>query len=227
MQAVITYHLERLHERQRSGVSAAALPERTGPAASTQPASDSDEQLVRELLLGAPDATARLFDSYAGLIQRILARILGYSEPERADLLHEVFMRALERVSDLKRARSLKPWLVGIAVFTAQEWLRRRKRRGPVRPPEDGEARAVQPVSPEARQAVASFYDLVGRFPDEERAAFILRRLEGMGLQEVADACGVSLSTARRRIERAEAEFERLLPEYPALIERSLQRWPA
>ena len=182
---------------------------------------------MRELLLGSPDATARLFDSYAGLIQRVLARILGYSEPERADLLHEVFVRALERVPDLKRARSLKPWLVGIAVFTAQEWLRRRKRRGPVRSPEDGEALGVRPVSPEAREAVTSFYELVGRFPDDERAAFILRRLEGMGLQEVAEACGVSLSTARRRIERAEAEFERQLPEYPALIERSLQRRPA
>ena len=69
------------------------------------------------------------------------------------------------------------------------------------------------------------FYELVDRFGADERAAFILRQLEGMSLNEVAAACGVSLSTARRRIERAEARFQQLLPEYPALRERGEQTW--
>ena len=221
---VITYHRERLQRPNRSGVSASPVLEREGTTASTETAAIGDELLVRELLQGGPAATAELFDRYASLVQRVLARILGYAEPERADLLHEVFLRALERVGDLKRARSLRPWLLGITLFTAQEWIRRRRRRGPVRPPEDGEARAAPQVNQEGREAVACFYDLVGRFPDEERTAFILRQLEGMSLQEVADACGVSLSTARRRIDRAEEQFQQLLPSYPALVERSQQK---
>jgi RNA polymerase sigma-70 factor, ECF subfamily len=191
----------------------ASLPTETAPA--------TDELLLQGLLQGSSQATGELFDRYASYIQRVLTRILGYAEPERADLLHEVFVRALEKVAELKSARSLKPWLAGIAVFTAQEWLRRRKRRGPLLPPEDGEARTAPQTSPEARQAVAAFYELVSRFDEHERSAFILRQLEGMSLQEVADTCDVSLSTARRRIDRAEAEFQRLLPEYPALLERS------
>jgi RNA polymerase sigma-70 factor (ECF subfamily) len=180
--------------------------------------------LVRALLERDPDATALLFDTYAPLVQRVLARILGYAEPERADLLHEVFLRALERVPDLERARALKSWLIGIAVFTAQEWIRSRKRRGPVRAAEEGDARAAVDATPEAREAVACFYQLLAEFDEHERTAFILRQLEGMGLQEVADATGVSLSTARRRIERAELRFEQLLPSYPALFERGRAR---
>jgi RNA polymerase sigma-70 factor (ECF subfamily) len=180
-----------------------------------------DEALAHALVQGDTRATAQLFDRYAPFVQRVLSRILGYAEPERADLLHEVFVRALERARDLKRAQSLKPWLAGIAVFVAQEWIRRRKRRGPVLPPEDGDARQAPSASPEAREAVAGFYELVGRFNEDERSAFILRQLEGMSLQEVADATGVSLSTARRRIDRAEALFKQLLPLYPALLERS------
>jgi RNA polymerase sigma-70 factor (ECF subfamily) len=180
--------------------------------------------LVRALLERDPDATALLFDRYASLVQRVLARILGYAEPERADLLHEVFLRALERARDLERVRVLKSWLVGIAVFTAQEWIRSRKRRGPVRPPDEGAERAALDASPEAREAVACFYQLIAEFDEHERSAFILRQLEGMGLQEVADATGVSLSTARRRIERAELRFEELLPSYPALFERGRAR---
>lgn len=198
--------------------------EREGPTSSTEAGNVSDEQLVRALLQGDSGATALLFDRYAGLVQRVLARLLGYAEPERADLLHEVFVRALERVGDLRRARSLKPWLAGIAVFTAQEWVRRRKRAGPVRPPEDGDLRAAPETSQEARQAVACLYDLLGRFNEHERSAFILRQLEGMSLQEVADAMRVSFSTARRRIERAERRFEELLPQYPPLLERYRER---
>jgi RNA polymerase sigma-70 factor, ECF subfamily len=195
--------------------------EREDASLPTETAPGMDELLLQGLLQGSSHATSEFFDRYATYIQRVLTRILGYAEPERADLLHEVFVRALEKVAELKSARSLKPWLAGIAVFTAQEWLRRRKRRGPLLPPEDGAARAAPQTSPEARQAVAAFYELVGRFNEHERSAFILRQLEGMSLQEVADTCDVSLSTARRRIDRAEAEFQRLLPEYPALFERS------
>jgi RNA polymerase sigma-70 factor (ECF subfamily) len=195
--------------------------EREGASLPNDPAQAADAHLLEGLLQGSSHATGELFDRYASYIQRVLTRILGYAEPERADLLHEVFVRALEKLPELKSARSLKPWLAGIAVFTAQEWLRSRKRRGPLLPPEDGDARAAPQTSPETRQAVVAFYELVGRFEEHERAAFILRQLEGMSLQEVADTCGVSLSTARRRIERAEAEFQRLLPEYPALLERS------
>jgi RNA polymerase sigma-70 factor (ECF subfamily) len=197
--------------------------ERAGSSLSAETAADADERLLEGLLQRSPSATAELFDRHASYIQRVLTRLLGYAEPERADLLHEVFVRALEKVAELKSARSLKPWLAGIAVFTAQEWLRRRKRRGPLLPPEDGAARAAPHTSPEARQAVGDFYRLLDRFGEHERTAFILRQLEGMSLQEVADTCDVSLSTARRRIDRAEADFQRLLPEYPALLERSRQ----
>jgi RNA polymerase sigma-70 factor (ECF subfamily) len=198
--------------------------EREGGTLSVQEAFESDELLVASLLQGNSDAAGSLFDRYGAYIQRVLARILGYSEPERADLLHEVFVRALERLADLKNARALKPWLVGIAVFTAQEWLRQRKRRGPLLPEEDGAAREAIDATPEAREAVRCFYQLVGRFADDERAAFILRQLEGMSLNEVAAACNVSLSTARRRIDRAERRFQQLLPEYPALLERGQQK---
>jgi RNA polymerase sigma-70 factor (ECF subfamily) len=74
--------------------------------------------------------------------------------------------------------------------------------------------------TPESREAVRSFYAIMDRFPEDERVAFILRFVEEMELSEVAEACGVSLSTARRRIRRAEQRFIKLLPQFPALSER-------
>jgi RNA polymerase sigma-70 factor (ECF subfamily) len=134
--------------------------------------------------------------------------------------LHDVFVRALERIGDIKNPRALKSWLVGIAIFTAREWVRRRRRSGAPLPPEHGAERAATTSSPETAEAFRSFLALMDRFDDEERTMFTLRFLEGMNLQEIADACGLSISTARRRVIVAEERFREILPEYPALEER-------
>jgi DNA-directed RNA polymerase specialized sigma24 family protein len=41
-----------------------------------------------------------------------------------------------------------------------------------------------------------------------------------MNLNEIAEACDLSISTARRRVIRAESRFRRILPDFPALFER-------
>jgi RNA polymerase sigma-70 factor, ECF subfamily len=184
------------------------------------PIVQDDAALVYALLQGDLGAPSTLFDRYGSHIQRVLARMLGYAEPERVDLLHDVFVRALERVQDLKNPRALKSWLTGIAVFTAQEWIRRRKRVGPPLAPDDAAEREAVSTPPEATEAVRSFYAVMDRFSGDERAVFILRFVEGMNLNEVAEACGISVSTARRRIGRADDRFRQMLAEYPALLER-------
>jgi RNA polymerase sigma-70 factor, ECF subfamily len=179
-----------------------------------------DARLVSALVEGHPHAASILFDRYGAHVQRVLARMLGYAEPERADLLHDVFIRALERIGELKNPHALKHWLTGITVFTTQEWIRRRRRVGPPREPAGADRYQAPATEPEAREAVRAFYDVMSRFDPDERAAFILRFVEGMTLGEVAEACEVSLSTARRRISRADDRFRALLPQYPALIDR-------
>jgi RNA polymerase sigma-70 factor (ECF subfamily) len=179
-----------------------------------------DEVLVHALQQGDPGAPATLFDRYGTYVERVLARMVGYAESERTDLLHDVFVRALERIGELKNPRALKSWLVRMAVFIAQEWIRKRKRSGPTLAPEDRPEREGLNAPPETVEAVRAFVSLADRLNGEDRAVFILRFLEGMNLNEVAEACDVSLSTARRRISRAERRFRRILPEYPALLER-------
>jgi RNA polymerase sigma-70 factor (ECF subfamily) len=204
----------------RSGVSASPVLERDANVVPFAPIVQDDAALVYALKQGDAHAPSLLFDRYGSHVQRVLARMLGYGEPERADVLHDVFVRALERIGDLKNPRALKSWLTGMTVFTAQEWIRRRKRAGPLHAPEDADRREATSVAPEAMEAVRSFYAVMDRFNGDERAVFILRFVEGMNLNEVAEACDISLSTARRRIGRADQRFRQMLGEYPALLER-------
>lgn len=189
-----------------------------GPKANDA-AADDPTALVQALRTGEQGAPGELFDRYGVAIHRVLLRIVG-DDPEGSDLLHDTFLRALDHIGELRNPRALKSWLNKMAVFTAQEWIRERQRMGQPHSPDSAPERPSVSPTPEARQAIRSFYAIMDRFPEDERAAFILRFVEEMDLTEVAEACGVSLSTARRRIRRAEQRFLRLLPRFPALEER-------
>jgi RNA polymerase sigma-70 factor (ECF subfamily) len=188
--------------------------------AKAEAAGENDpSELVRALRAGEPEAAAQLFDRYGVAIHRVLLRIVG-DDAEGSDLLHDTFLRAFDHIGELKNPFALKSWLNSIAVFTAQEWIRARRRMGQPQAPDSAPERPSVSPTPESREAVRSFYAIMDRFPEDERAAFILRFVEEMELTEVADACAVSLSTARRRIRRAEQRFLKLLPQFPALAER-------
>jgi RNA polymerase sigma-70 factor (ECF subfamily) len=183
------------------------------------PSAEDPSALVHALRTGEQGAPGELFDRYGVAIHRVLLRIVG-DDAEGSDLLHDTFLRALDSIGELRNPRALQSWLKGIAVFTAQEWIRARRRMGHPRSPDSVPERPGVSPTPESREAVRSFYAIMDRFPADERSAFILRFVEGMELSEVAEACAVSLSTARRRIRRAEQRFLKLLPRFPALNER-------
>jgi RNA polymerase sigma-70 factor (ECF subfamily) len=181
--------------------------------------SDDTTGLVHALRAGEQGAPGELFDRYGVAIQRVLLRMVG-DDPEGRDLLHDTFLRALDHINELRDPSALKSWLNKMAVYTAQEWIRARRRMGQPQSPDTAPERPCVSPTPESRQALRSFYAIMDRLPEEERVVFILRFVEEMDLTEVAEACGISVSTTRRRIRRAERRFIKLLPQFPALKER-------
>jgi RNA polymerase sigma-70 factor (ECF subfamily) len=108
----------------------------------------------------------------------------------------------------------------GIAVRRAYEHRRARKRL-PVELTTEPEAPSGDPV---AALEVRRVYALLEQLDEDDRAAFVLRRLDGMELTETADACGVSLATIKRRISRAEERFRALAAADPLLRGRLERR---
>jgi RNA polymerase sigma-70 factor (ECF subfamily) len=179
------------------------------------------ESLVAALRAGNAAAPAILFDRYGARVQRILVRVLG-ADREVADLIQEVFLRALENLHRLRDGDSLASWLTSIAVFTARECIRRRRRWRWLVPlaPSDLPPVPVSGPNAEATEALRAVYAVLDDLRADERIAFALRFVEGMELTEVAEACDVSLSTAKRRLARAEERFTR-----GARAQPSLARW--
>lgn len=190
----------------------------------------NDRELARRLYDGDPTAPALLFDRHAAHVERVLRRVLG--SIEHADLVSEVFLRAIdraERLQHLEEDNALVRWLTRIAVFTARERLRSERRRrwlvpfSSLRPDGlqlDVESGALSPTpleELEARDGLRRLFALLDKFPVDERLPFTLRYLQDMELADVAEACGVSLATCKRRLARADARFVPMARRDPVL----------
>jgi RNA polymerase sigma-70 factor (ECF subfamily) len=173
------------------------VPKRTEP---------NDAALVDEVRTGSNVAAGILFDRHGARIERLLWSLLG-PEPEAEDLLHEVFLRALEGIHDLEEPARLKSWLTGIAVHTAREWIRRRVRRRWLWFVDELPEVPANVASEEVNEATRCTFEILRGMSADDRVVFSLRFIEGMEMADVAVACDVSLSTAKRRLKDAEKHF--------------------
>jgi RNA polymerase sigma-70 factor (ECF subfamily) len=165
-----------------------------------------DALLVGEIRRGSTAAAGALFDRYGSHVERLIWSLLG-PEAEAEDVLHEIFVRALEGIDSVEDPSRLRSWLTGITVYTAREWIRRRVRRRWLRFVEEVPELPVSAASEEVTEATRCTFEVLQAMASDERIFFSLRFIEGMELSEVAIACDVSLSTAKRRLKSAEKHF--------------------
>ncbi|MFO0547442.1 MAG: RNA polymerase sigma factor [Polyangiaceae bacterium] len=184
------------------------------------PRATDDEELLAKLRAASPDAERRFVEELSPRIERTLYRILGhYSDLE--DLVQEVFIRVFDRLDRVNDGASLRAFTTATTVNVAREALRKRARWRwlVLTAPADTPEVEVRAATPEVRAAVVAFYDVVGRLSADERIAFTLRYVEELEVLEVAAACGLSLSTTKRRLRAAEARFAKLASNHPELRE--------
>jgi RNA polymerase sigma-70 factor (ECF subfamily) len=192
----------------------------------TPPAfADTDEKLLHSLVSRRSGAWLAFYDSFAPYVLSVLRKLMGHDR-DLDDLLQEVFARALENIEQVRDPSKLKFWLRSLAVFTAQSTLKRRRWLNwlPLGNREDSDDVDVAPF-PATTDALAErmllrrVQTILDHMSVNDRVPFCLRVLEGLELTEVAEACGVSLSTAKRRIAQAESDFHRRAANDPELRE--------
>ncbi len=176
----------------------------TSSLSSPLPLAPDDGALARAAGDGRHDAVLLIWDRYATTVRGVLRRSLGPGA-DVEDLVQEVFLRFHRGVGGLRKADSLRSFLIGIAARTAISELRRRKVRRFLALTSDGELPERAGSRDEGPRALSRLYQILDGCSASDRLAFVLRYIDDLELDEVAAALGVSVATAKRQLARVHA----------------------
>jgi RNA polymerase sigma factor (sigma-70 family) len=175
-----------------------------------------------------PDRTAfaELMRRYQSHVDKILYH-LAPDWQDRADLAQEVWIRVYRNIKRLNEPEKFRGWLSRIATNLFYDELRKRKRVShPLsldapRMVGDGEMDweiASDDPSPDEALTTREFYDqlkeAIADLPEVFRTTIVLREIEGMAYEEIAEITGVSLGTVKSRIARARSRLQSQLQNY-------------
>jgi len=182
---------------------------------------EDEAGLMTELRSGSQPAFDWLVTHYHRPVFGVVAGIL-YDPSEAADVTQEVFLRAFRGIGAFREGSSLKTWLYRIAVRQAlnhRRWSWRHLRQ---QSSMDAETDGGQPMEFPAHDA-SPFDELASRevqqavrrallkVAENFRMAVILRDLEGMSYEEIAEVLDVSVGTVKSRILRGRRALRELL----------------
>ncbi|ANN66224.1 RNA polymerase sigma factor RpoE [Bordetella bronchialis] len=185
---------------------------------------DIDAELVARVQRGDKKAFDLLVLKYQRKIMRLLSRMIR-DQAEIEDVAQEAFIKAYRALPQFRGESAFYTWLYRIAINTARNWLASNGRR-PSTPNavenEDGETfnetdNLSDISTPESMVASREIAETVNAaiqgLPEELRTAIVLREIEGMSYEDIAQSMGCPIGTVRSRIFRArEAVAARLRP---------------
>ena len=159
----------------------------------------SDDRLLRLVATGNPQAFGAVYARYHAPLYAYCRSIVR--DPDDAkDALQNTMVKALAALGRGEdRDLPLKPWLFRIAHNESVSLLRRRKPSEPLTdalaPPVAGvEAQAV------ARERLGQLVEDLQQLPDRQRAALIMREVNGLSYEEIAGALEISEGAARQSV---------------------------
>ncbi len=199
------------------------MPGKLSILASAQPGlSDEDARILRGLRAGIEDAYEELIARYQGGVYGIVFRLLG-NQNDASDVVQEVFLKVFRSVDSFREQSSLRTWIYRIAVNEAhnhRRWFSRHccrevavdessDPRDSVKSATDpGRSPFEQALERESRTLIEQALD---RINPVFRTAVILRDIENLSYEEIADILQVSLGTVKSRILRGRDALRREL----------------
>jgi RNA polymerase sigma-70 factor, ECF subfamily len=190
-----------------------------------------ESALIQELKAGSEQAYAWLVGEFHQPVYSLVYRIL--TDPaDAADTTQEVFLKIFRGMRHFHGESSLKTWIYRIAIHEASNrrrwWFRHKSKETPV---DQGEGRSEHYLATEASSALVdphkSPFETVAdhevqarveselrRVPEPYRTAVVLRDIEDLSYDQIAEIMQVSLGTVKSRITRGRDALRKRLSEY-------------
>jgi RNA polymerase sigma-70 factor (ECF subfamily) len=188
--------------------------------------SEEDSRILRGLRAGIEEAYEELIAKYEQPVYGLVFRLLG-NQPDACDVVQEVFLKVFRGVQSFRERSSLRTWIYRIAVNEAhnhRRWFARHCRREvPIEDEREqgyGMEFAADPGRSPFEQALESenrtlIERALTRINPVFRTAVVLRDIQNLTYEEIAEILQVSLGTVKSRIVRGREALRRELTQEP------------
>jgi RNA polymerase sigma-70 factor (ECF subfamily) len=173
-----------------------------------------EASIIAELKAGSEEAYSWLIAHYHQPIYSLVYRIL-HDSADAADTTQEVFLKAYRGMKRFHGQSSLKTWLYRIAIHEASNqrrwWFRHKGRETTMELADPGESPFENAIHEEVRAKVEAELRNVA---EPYRTVVVLRDIEGLAYEEIAEVLEVSLGTVKSRLMRGRGALKRRLEAY-------------
>jgi len=184
----------------------------------TAMAEQDDQSLIRECLDGRTEAFNTLVLRHQNRLHNTLVNVLNSSEDAR-DVAQDAFVQAFQKLASFRGDSAFYSWLFRIAMNAAISLQRKRKpvtsidaaRENSGQEPTDQHAHSAPSSSMESSETQEMVRKALAQLSEEYRTALVLKEMEGLRYEEIADILDCPIGTVRSRIHRARSELREML----------------
>ena len=174
--------------------------------------SDSDDiQVIDEVLAGDVNAFSRIIEKYQNkTFNYVYSQVKDYDEA--LDITQEIFIMTMEALRSFRRESKFSTWFYSIIVNYCKNYRKKNSRYNviPINSSRGGEEYDLQipdeRENPEeeviTQDSLRIVKEEIGNLPEDYREILVLRDIQGLSYNEIADMLKISLSNVKVRIHR-------------------------
>ena len=176
---------------------------------------ESDQELIQRCQRGDQESFGILYDRYERAVYRFVYHVVGNAD-EADDIKQDTFVKAYRTLPGFRGECSLLTWLLKIAGNFCRDRAKSRSRRGEVGMLPELEATLYDKSSygsdpaheVERKQTTETVHKVLKGLPEAQRELIVLRDLEGLSYQQIAEVLGCSVASVKLRLFRARRGFK-------------------
>jgi RNA polymerase sigma-70 factor, ECF subfamily len=203
-----------------TGVSQpASIVDRLAPYFSMEPELSSvktEQELIRETLAGKHDSYGELVNRYSERLYNAMLHVIG-SHDEAEEVVQESFVQAFIKLETFQGNSQFFTWLYRIAFNNSLSRHRRRRpevslevnREGVGIEPEDRSGSPDEAILRAERAAL--IHHALQQLTEEHRIILVLREMQDLSYEEIAEALVINIGTVRSRLSRARVQLKSVL----------------
>lgn len=184
-----------------------------------------ERKLIERASAGDSSAFNRLMEAHEKRMYAVALRMCANRE-DAQDCLQEAMLRVYRAISGFKGQSTFSTWVYRITMNTCLDELRRKKNRQNTSldnlldmgwsPTDEGDTPERHAVRSEARRRL---HGAIRELPDDMRAAIVLRDIQGLSYEEIAQTLDINVGTIKSRISRGREKLREKLKENAELFD--------